>query len=292
MNFFKALFGGSEETPEQKQQADETRKFDMFKYDGVKAAKMGQHDYAVKCYKEALKIREDLEVRDYLAQSLIRTGQLSEAYEQLETLAAAEPENTAIFIQMAQVAHMMENYTAMAQACERALLIDNQNARAHYLYAQACIGQEDMINAIAMLTKAITLKDDMAEAYLLRGQTLLKMGDASGADGDCTHLLADYATNEDVLMLKARIERAKGNADAAIEAYGRVIDANPFCIDAFKERGALRYEKGDMAGAKEDAQHAMELEPNDMEAVNGEYSAEGIEQRTRQAYRNINPLGL
>ena len=93
-------------------------------------------------------------------------------------------------------------------------------------------------------------------------------------------------------MLKARIERAKGNADAAIEAYGRVIDANPFCIDAFKERGALRYEKGDMAGAKEDAQHAMELEPKDMEAVNGEYSAEGIEQRTRQAYRNINPLGL
>lgn len=86
MNFFKALFGGSEETPEQKQQADETRKFDMFKYDGVKAAKMGQHDYAVKCYKEALKIREDLEVRDYLAQSLIRTGQLAEAYEQLETL--------------------------------------------------------------------------------------------------------------------------------------------------------------------------------------------------------------
>ena len=133
MNFFKALFGGSEETPEQKQKADETRKFDMFKYDGVKAAKMGQHDYAVKCYKEALKIREDLEVRDYLAQSLIRTGQLAEAYEQLETLAAAEPENTAIFIQMAQVAHMMENYTAMAQACERALLIDNQNARAHYL---------------------------------------------------------------------------------------------------------------------------------------------------------------
>ena len=118
------------------------------------------------------------------------------------------------------------------------------------------------------------------------------MGDASGADGDCTHLLADYATNEDVLMLKARIERAKGNADAAIEAYGRVIDANPFCIDAFKERGALKYEKGDMAGAKEDAQHAMELEPKDMEAVNGEYSAEGIEQRTRQAYRNINPLGL
>lgn len=292
MNFFKALFGGSEETPEQKQQADEARKFDMFKYDGVKAAKMGQHDFAVKCYREALKIREDLEVRDYLAQALVRTGELSEAYEQLEKLAEAEPENQAIFIQMAQVAHMMENYTAMAQACERALLIDNQNAQVHYLYAQACAGQDDMINTIAMLTKTITLKDDMADAYLLRGQTLLKMGDISGADEDCTHLMADYSSNEDVLMLKARIERAKGDADAAIEAYGKVLDANPFCIDAFKERGAVKYGKGDMAGAQEDAQRALELEPKDMEAVSGDYSAEGIEHKVKQAYSNINPLGL
>ena len=80
MNFFKALFGGEEETPEQKRQADEARKFDMFKYDGVRAAKIGQHDYAVKCYEEALKLRDDLEVRDYLAQALIRTGRTADAF--------------------------------------------------------------------------------------------------------------------------------------------------------------------------------------------------------------------
>ena len=71
-----------------------------------------------------------------------------------------------------------------------------------------------------------------------------------------------------------------------------MIEANPFCIDAFKERGATRYEKGDMAGAQEDAQKALELTPQGMESVNGEYSAEGVEQKTRQAYSNLNPLGL
>lgn len=292
MNFFKALFGGSEETPEQKQQADEARRFDMFKYDGVKAAKIGQHAYAVKCFNEALKIHEDLEVRDYLSQALIRTGELAEAYEQLQKLAEAEPENMAIWLRTAQVAHMMENYTAMAGACERALLIDNSNARAHYLYAQACIGQDDAVNAIAMLTKAITLQADMADAYLLRGQTLLKMGDTAGAADDSDHLLADHADNEDVLLLNARIERAKGEADKAIEAYGKVIDANPFCADAYKERGAVKYEKGDMKGAQEDAQRAMELQPEGMEGVSGDYSAEGVEQKTRQAYSNLNPFGL
>ncbi len=47
MNIFKALFGGEEETPEEKQKADKAKRFDMFKYDGVKAARMGQHDYEI-----------------------------------------------------------------------------------------------------------------------------------------------------------------------------------------------------------------------------------------------------
>lgn len=292
MNFFKALFGSEEETPEQKQQADEARKFDMFKYDGVRAAKIGQHDYAVKCYEEALKLRDDLEVRDYLAQALIRTGRTADAFAQLQRLAEAEPGNKAIWLQMANVAYMDENYDAMDDACGHAMQIDPNDATAHYLKAKACIGHADMIGAIAMLTKAIALKADYPEATLLRGQTLLKMGDAAGADADATALMAGYGANEDVMMLKARVERAKGNADAAIEAYGKVIDANPFCIDAFKERGAIKYENGDMSGAQADAEKAMELEPKDMAAVSGDYSAEGVEQKVKQAYSNLNPLGL
>ena len=292
MNFFKALFGSEEETPEQKQQADEARKFDMFKYDGVRAAKIGQHDYAVKCYEEALKLRDDLEVRDYLAQALIRTGRTADAFAQLQRLAEAEPGNKAIWLQMANVAYMDENYDAMDDACGHAMQIGPNDATAHYLKAKACIGHADMIGAIAMLTKAIALKADYPEATLLRGQTLLKMGDAAGADADATALMAGYGANEDVMMLKARVERAKGNADAAIEAYGKVIDANPFCIDAFKERGAIKYENGDMSGAQADAEKAMELEPKDMAAVSGDYSAEGVEQKVKQAYSNLNPLGL
>lgn len=292
MNLFKALFGGSEETPEEKQKADEARNFDMFKYDGVRAAKTGQFDYAVKCYREALKIHEDLEVRDYLAQAQIRTGETAEAYAQLQILAEAAPDTLAIFLQMAAVTHIMEDYDAMAEACERALNIDKDSAQAHYRYAQAYVGRADMINAIAMLTKAITLDAEYAEAYLLRGQTLLRMGDAQGAGEDAAWLTGRYADNEDALLLAARVERAKGNTDGAIAAYDRVTEANPFCADAYRERGAVKYDKGDTAGAQDDAQKAMELEPEGMSDVTGDYSAEGVEHKVRQAYSNINPLGL
>lgn len=292
MNIFKALFGGSVETPEEKQKADESRRFDMFKYDGVRAAKIGQPDYAVKCYREALAIHDDLEVRDYLAQALIRTGALDEAREQLQVLAAAEPDNVAIHIQTAQVAYMQEDYESMATACERALQADKDSARAHYLYGQAHAGSGNVVGAIAMLTKAIALQPDMGDAYLLRGRTLLKMGDTAGADEDVTRLMEMAPDNEDVLLLKARVERARGNADAAIALYGRVTEVNPFCADAFRERGAIKYERGDMRGAQADMQTVLELEPDKVAGISGNYSAEGVEQHVRQAYSNINPLGL
>ena len=292
MGLFKALFGGKQADTEEKKTNDEARDFDMYKFDGVKASKMGQFEYAVKCFKAALNIKDDLEVRDYLAHALIHNNELLPAYEQLQKLHEAQPENVEILVQMANVTYMMEDYVAMGHACEKALLIDNGDARVHYLYAKACLGQNDLINAIAMLTKAIVLRADYAEAYLLRGQTLLRMGDKAGAREDMEHLIAEYPEQEDVLMLKERIEHAEGHMDKAIATFTKVIEVNPFSTDAFKERGQVKYDRGDMEGAKADMLKVMEIDPEQASNVTGEYSAEGIEHKVRQAYSNINPLGL
>ena len=146
--------------------------------------------------------------------------------------------------------------------------------------------------AIAMLTKAVSLKPDYADAYLLRAQTLLKMGEAEVADADAAWLIHNVGAHEDVLMLKARIETAKGNAEQAIKVYDLVAEVNPFAIDAFRERGKLKFEAGDKEGAEADMQKVLELDPNALADVSGEYSAEGIEQRVKQAYSAVNPLGL
>ena len=214
------------------------------------------------------------------------------AFEQLQKLAEVQPDNQKIFVQMAHVAFMMEDYGAMADSCERALLIDKDNAEVSYLYAKACIGQGDDVNAVAMLTKAILLKDDYGDAYLLRGETLLKMGDYEGSDADAKYLLEKQSDNESVLILKARIEHKLGNNDEAINYYNKVVDVNPFSIDAFRERGAVKLEVGDKDGAAEDMQQVLELDPKQTADINGEFSAEGVEEKTKQAYNKINPFGL
>lgn len=292
MNLLKALFGGSEETPEEKQRNDEARRFDMFKFDGVKAARMGNFEYAVKCYEEALKLKDDLEVRDYLSQALVHSDRLSEAIRQLQVLAESESDNIRVWMQIARVAYMAEDYDTMNDACARAMEVDGENPHVHYLYAQACIAAGKNINAVAMLTKAVALKPDMADACLLRGKTLLAMGDVVGAADDASRLIEEYPENEDVLMLNARVASARGNADEAMELYGRVMDVNPFCADAYKERGRLKYDKGDMVGAGEDMAKAMEICPDTLADISGDYSAEGVEHKVMKAYSNMNPLGL
>lgn len=125
MNFFKALFGGKEEKPEDRKRAEEERDFDVLKYDGVRALRSGQHDYSIQCFTHALGMKEDLEIRDYMSQALIRADRLPEAYEQLMKIAEAQPDNLQVLIRMANVAYMMEDYTAVADASEKALMIDD-----------------------------------------------------------------------------------------------------------------------------------------------------------------------
>lgn len=288
MNFFKALFGGKEEKPEDKKKAEEEKNFDVLKYDGVRALRSGQHDYAIKCFTHALQMKEDLEIRDYMSQAMIRADMLPEAYDNLLKIAEAQPDNIQVYIRMANVCYMMENYTAMGEACEKAILIDPNNTEATFLYARACIGHSDTTNAVAMLTKAISLKDDYAEAYLLRGETLLAAGETEEADADALWLLEHTQDNEDVLVLKARIERAKGNTGKAIEYYEKVIDVNPFHADAYRERGELRLAAGDEKGGNEDIEHAAELANNG----NGDADGENISKKVDEAYKNINPLGI
>lgn len=292
MNFLKALFGNAEETPEEEKKNAEARKFDLVKYDGVKAMKIGRFDYAVNCFEEALRMQDDLEVHDYLSRAYLQQGENELAMQQLQLLMDAQPDNKALPMQAAHVAYIMEDYDLMQQLCERSLAIDDQNARAHYAFAQACLGKKDYVNAIARLTKCIALEESFGDAYLLRGQTLLALGDIVGAEADAKWLMDHAAAHEEVLLLAARVQRAKGNADLAIRIYNVVNEVNPFQIDAYRERGQLRFEQGDKQGAQEDMQKVLELNPDEVADVNGEYSAEGIEHKVKQAYSALNPFGL
>ena len=139
-----------------------------------------------------------------------------------------------------------------------------------------------------MATKAISLDSKQANAYLLRGETYLHTQQLTEAEADVAWLLEHTEDNEDVLLLKARIERAATRNNEAIEYFTKAIDANPFSYTAFKERSEMFSLVGNEAKAKEDSERAEELMPTDGK----ENAEENIEKQLNDKYKQMNPYGF
>lgn len=292
MGFWKTFFGGEPDSPEEEKKNAEAKNFDLLKYDGVKALRIHQTDYAIRCFREALKIQDDPETHDYLQRALVANGQLDEALSELQTMIALEPGNIAVMMQAAHVAYMIEDYAQMATLCEQAITADPNNAMAHYQMAQALLGRGDAVTAIAQLTQSIALNEQLGDARLLRARTLLRMGELKGAREDTDWLLEHTEEHEDVLMMAARLAVAEDKKDEALSIYNKVADMNPFQLDVLRERGRLKMDMGDKKGAEEDMRHLLELNPGELDGANGEYQAEGVEKMMKRAYSPINPFGL
>ncbi len=283
MNIFKKLFGGQKTTEEVKQEKE--KDFDMVKYDGVRALRMHQFDLAAKSLEHALQLNaEDLECRDYLSQAYISMGDLQKAYEQLQILSEAQTDNVAVLLRMADVAYMMENYTAMSEVCDKALHLDACECRDLSLLCQRPAEDWAMpTRAVSMLTEAIGKREDFYAARLLRGSILLDRAQLSEAELDATFLYEHIPGNEDVLLLKARVEKAQGKMEEAEQTYGKVMDVNPFSIDAYRERSEVRRSLGDSAGAAEDEAAAKEMGAEIPEP------SEGIEQKIKEKMQQLDP---
>ena len=282
MNIFKKLFGGQKTTEEVKQEKE--KDFDMVKYDGVRALRMHQFDLAAKSLEHALQLNaEDLECRDYLSQAYISMGDLQKAYEQLQILSEAQTDNVAVLLRMADVAYMMENYTAMSEVCDKALHLDTSNLQTYLYYAKACRGLGEPIRAVAVLSLAIKLREDYYAAHLLRGTILLENHLLDDATQDADYLFTHLEPNEDVLLLKARVLKAQEKMKEAEQVYGMVIEVNPFSLDAYRERSEVRTILGDAAGAAEDEASIKEM------GAEVPKPSEGIEQKIKEKMQQMDP---
>lgn len=308
-NFFKSFFAGKSDSPETEKQKNSKKNFEIFKYDGLRAQRMGRPDYAIKCYTEALAIEEDFETLGYLSQIYTQTGELAKAREILARMVELEPELTTTYLTIANVCYMQEDYKAMEEAATKAIGIEEGNAMAHYLLSKATKGQNDDLMTVAHLTRAITLKDDFIEARLLRAEALLKMNQTTEAREDIEAILAQNPDEEAAVLLRGKLHEALGDAEAAEADYREITEVNPFneqaylylgqlfisqkklteaielCDEAielnpnfgaaYHERGRARLLNGDKDGSIEDMKKALELNPKEGEKLDGQFDNQG-----------------
>ena len=299
MGIFSSLFGGSKKTEEEKN-------FDILKYDGIRAMRIGKLTYALKCFEEATAIQEDLETMQHQANTYIRVNRMDDARALMNRMTELAPDQPIVFQSLASLCYMQEDYKAMEEACQKALALNGQDPATFFLSAKAHVGMNNGIQAIAMLTKAIMLNEEFAEAYQMRAEILWAMRQAKDANEDIEKLLAMNPDDENAILLKGEILAVSGEEEKALELINQVLELNPFCekayilkgsyflakqefdkaiqvyddaletnpnfAQAYHERGRVKLAKGDKQGSMEDMKHAIELAPENGANISGEYN--------------------
>lgn len=301
MGIFSSLFGGNK-TPEENKE----KNFDILKYDGIRAMRIGKLVYALKCFEEATAIKEDLETMQHQANTYVRMNRMDDARQLMVRMTELAPNQPLVFQSLASLCYMQEDYPAMNEACQKALALNDQDPSTYFLSAKAAVGLNNGIQAIAMLTKAIILNEEFVEAYQMRAEILWAMRQAKDANEDIEKLLSMNPEDENALLLKAEIMAVSGAEEQALEVIDQVLALNPFCekayllkgsyflvkqafdkaiavydeaiemnanfAQAYHERGRVKLAMGDKKGSMEDMKRAIELAPENGANISGEYN--------------------
>ena len=163
-NFFKSLFSSSKvATPEEEKSKNDQKNFDILKYDGVRAQKIGQVAYAIKCFTEALKLQEDFETMTYLVAAYTTANKADEALEVLNRMVELEPDHINTLLTRVNVLFMLDKDVDVIADCRHILELEETNHLAWFLMGKAKRTTSDPLGAIADLTKAIALKEDFTD---------------------------------------------------------------------------------------------------------------------------------
>lgn len=318
MNLLKKLFAGNNEPEENVRHKNEERNFDILKYDGIRAQRIGKWIYAEKCFKEALNIRPDLETASLLVSTSLQLNKLEQAHEVLGQMISLEPQRLQSYLDLARVCYLQEHYDDMLATAQQAAQLAPDNETPYFLQAQAYHKLGDSIHTIVALTQAISRKEDFTEAYLMRGQVLLEMKQYNEALEDVDFLLKHDSIDEEALRLAAEVQQGLGNEDEAVTYYKKVIDLNPFNEHSYEQialilarkkeyaqaiatldealeinekaqlyqlRGKLKIDSGDKEGALADMKKALELNPESENRISGHFD------NFDTLYKSNNPLG-
>ena len=152
---------------------------------------------------------------------------MQNAYTQLMAISAAQPNNVAVLLRMADVLYMTEDYAAMAEVCEKALQLDSENIMTYYIYAKAYKGLNDLDAAVAMLSKAIDRREDFDVARLLRGNVLLENNQTAEAALD-----AERRRPRMSRLSFTGIHLARRHAERIYTAHGDICSTAKQCCRA------------------------------------------------------------
>jgi tetratricopeptide (TPR) repeat protein len=268
--------------------------------DAVAAQQRGDDATAIRKYEELLKLRPDImEVRANLGAALARAGRLDEAIEQYRAALAKNPQNSALHMNLAlayykkrkfaeataeleplhrlapgdtRVAALLGDCYAQTGRDDQAVAVLKPAAAAHpedlgvaWLLGSALIRTGQRREGLPLVDR-VAKEGNSAEAYLLAGQTALKLNEFERARDDAENALRLNAKMPGALTLKGMVLPYLGDNQAAITILRLALAANPDDFDAHFNLGAVLHTDRQLPEARQHLERALELQPDSVMA--------------------------
>jgi tetratricopeptide (TPR) repeat protein len=116
-------------------------------------------------------------------------------------------------------------------------------------------------NALPLLSDALEISPDNIDALTDRARARAMSRDWNGADTDLTLALSHDPTRADLYVLRSSARHALGRKDEARADIDRALDLVPGYAEALVERGGMKLEAGDRAGAQADWEDVLKKSP-------------------------------
>ncbi len=299
MGFFSSLFSSAKSEELSDQQKNDLKNFDILKYDGIRAIRVGKPDYAVKCFTEALKIKEDFETMKYLGSTYFTMHKPEQALEIWNEMVETEQEQAATLLTRANLLFSLGKNPEAIADCMKIIEIEPDNHLAYFQWAKSERILNQLDSSIDHLSNTIAIKDDFTDGYMLRAEIYLSTQKGNEALADIEKAITLNPEDEIAYLLRGRIYESLGNTDAAFLNYQQASELNPFNEEAYllsgqlmmrqgkydeaielfdeaiehnelfakayAERGKAKEKKGDQEGASADIKKSIELNPDDEE---------------------------
>jgi tetratricopeptide (TPR) repeat protein len=152
-------------------------------------------------------------------------------------------------------------YDQAILSCDRAIALKPNFPDAYLLRARCRLMSYDDLGAIPDFTKAIELRPRDAAALLDRGGVYLLVKDYAAAIADASAALAIDSRLAAAYNLRGRAQREGGHPQKALEDFNRAVEINPDG-DNYYQRGAAEQLLGQHKLAIADFSESIEYTPN------------------------------
>ncbi|MFE4830974.1 tetratricopeptide repeat protein [Streptomyces sp. NPDC056672] len=193
------------------------------------------------------------------SQVLIALGRYEEALTDLDDVIAIDSNHAEYHFDRGNLLRRL-NRPAEAVVCyERAMALSPPFPEVVYNRADTRLELGDIPGALADFGYAIELDPGRVDAYVNRASLLYATDDPAGAGRDIGAGLELDPDNAPLLCLRGQL-LAASDADAAHTALTGLVTVHPDYAPAWAARGAVSYERGELADAIDDFGRSLELE--------------------------------